>query len=1670
CKQIGGYICKRKREPIENHIDFNRTFNSSNGSITTPNYPENYYNNLDFLVRVIGPERTRLKIRFHKLDIEAQSDCLYDYVELKSATKGPGVKIDDDALKLCGTHGSQMNRFDFVSQANEILIRFHSDYSISGSGFSLSWHSIDVSSCPTQMLTAHEGFVTSPNYPDILLSHLDCSLIIQAPPNRKVWIEFHDLDLGIREENNVLNRGAIVDVQLGKNMKRFEPFQLRNLLTEGSYVSIDELLKIRLRTGAKPQGKGFRVSYRISDSASIQEKVVMLANNSLGQLLHLNFPQKAPINVEFLQRFVAPPGTIVSMEFNSVKLSENICDDNQGTIEVFDNYSDINGTLWRLCHDTESNDSPTIYIKSFLNSIQLRQKIGLNGNLLNGTLKVLPDLGYMKKLISYGQSNVEACKPNPCQHGGKCINKKSKKVCQCVGHFTGIFCAITQCDLEPCVFGTCELTNNSYKCHCRTGYTGATCEQKRRPCERNPCESRGICIEKGDNFQCRCHAWWEGPRCERKMLHIPYKPLSERMLHEPFWLGLMTVFIVMGVIGLVWCAKRHFPEKIEKLLAEDDNRNRIHSLRSTSVREQLAAASAAPTAAAAPSPGSGTTPRSLFGRLGIRKPSILSLTSPHASSGGYSPATARTFSLDDLLKPSPRRTPSPKKKRNNSTPTKKNVAEKKQILQQLISPVGKQSTKKVSLGELIHMSEHKNNGAHSAPSVVIRETKFGEGEAAMSVLNDPKLEKKVTFARLLNKVSAEMSSGSDMEATGARMGNRPGTAFSRPSSTPPSPSVVNRSPNSTSSNQGSDSFTSSDLAIPNALSSSISDLLGCRRPSKSSVVGRQKPASADSILAMFRNFSSSSAGVNLPPSLKLSPSTTPTASTPHDDIVGDDESSSSSVHTPVSFSSGLSESPVVPQHLGTIEVAVLDPLGVHRQPSGAGNLLHPPSILLEIPSTISKCLSPIRELPTPLPSPALTPVMRRSQSPVARRAAAASALDNSGSGDERISVEIPNVSISTSEDEDAQCPRFVVDPQAEDGLIFEEAAAMQQSALYKAKIRPPPLGQINDQDQSRPSLPLIIPTLTIETPSPTRKSPTILLPGSPPPQRAYPHHIDSFPIPGPAKTTRKMFKDFDKPTSLDLPTAPPLITITCNLSEAESDAENTSTTVKTTGHGGPPGGMTYLSPFSMAHRGDQHASESNLSSSGYSSMASPGPSRCGSSNPLCPSEMEDQGPSGSGACVRRSSVNPVIRSTVNQASGESKTNQGEQRRGRSDSETLSDDPLLESNDEGIGTDHIDEKIDEGELKSAKELEVFMSVEGDAKTLLELPLMPATRVAKCISIEESMDRLFPPTSTANIKNSLQLPSIVVQLEAPEKYLSPMSSRSESPLSDRTSGLGRFSPLFYCKNKDLLPFTDSDGLYDFPSSDKVNITSAAQHKKVGRKRDKRSTRTCKTPSPTKQPTSTAWFNHLEVPTKDPHYKVPPPRKLSPKRRLARAQVVSSSSSSESVESTREVRLTSPNPSPDKRWSSPIGWLDQKHARSLDVSGEDKDDSNPSSPMLSRSLDFSRKQPKYQKLNRLRAISNQIRFLKRLEQSLKRRERVASSPSNTSASEDEEEAPMVTSPLLQQPKGPKIEIRKSSSIGRLQNTTGKNSKGTKYKKWDSMHERSWPKEVLAKHGHSE
>lgn len=62
------------------------------------------------------------------------------------------------------------------------------------------------------------------------------------------------------------------------------------------------------------------------------------------------------------------------------------------------------------------------------------------------------------------------------------------------------------------------------------------------------------------------------------------------------------------------------------------------------------------------------------------------------------------------------------------------------------------------------------------------------------------------------------------------------------------------------------------------------------------------------------------------------------------------------------------------------------------------------------------------------------------------------------------------------------------------------------------------------------------------------------------------------------------------------------------------------------------------------------------------------------------------------------------------------------------------------------------------------------------------------------------------------------------------------------SERT-GMNIFSPQFYNRKEQMLPFTDSDGLYDFPSSDGRGITATkAQHSKKSsiKRRDRKLSR--------------------------------------------------------------------------------------------------------------------------------------------------------------------------------------------------------------------------------------
>ncbi|GLV32031.1 tolkin [Carabus blaptoides fortunei] len=458
CSAVGGYVCKRRNQISGSELNFNRTVNGTEGRLTSPNYPGNYYSNLDFLVKIIGPERTRLIIQFSKLDLEPQLECLYDYIELRSVIRGNADALND-AMKWCGNHDTDMERFDFVSETNEAELQFHSDYSISGSGFSVTWHAVDVSSCPLQTLTAREGVVTSPNYPHFLLARLDCAITILAPAGKRIWLEITDYDMDgsgwyelgqTQPMDQARASEAVLELDLGGSSTVFRPFQVSGQLTDGAFVSTGERLQVRLRTADRPLGAGFRAQYKTVNGIQ-EERIIDLGNVSSGSLLHLNYPNPPPTHIDFLQHLIAPLGHIILLELYNMKFSEHGCRRNEASIDVLDNYADSNGTSWHLCYSGAAGDesieadgsvlvasAAPLAITSYLNTLHVRQRSRTLGIPLNGSVRVRTDVNYKIKLLRQEESVVESCSPNPCQNMGKCMTNGGRKFCQCVGHFTGI--------------------------------------------------------------------------------------------------------------------------------------------------------------------------------------------------------------------------------------------------------------------------------------------------------------------------------------------------------------------------------------------------------------------------------------------------------------------------------------------------------------------------------------------------------------------------------------------------------------------------------------------------------------------------------------------------------------------------------------------------------------------------------------------------------------------------------------------------------------------------------------------------------------------------------------------------------------------------------------------------------------------------------------------------------------------------------------------------------------------------------------------------------------------------------------------------------------------------------------------------------------------------------
>uniref|UniRef100_A0A8C5LKY1 Procollagen C-endopeptidase enhancer n=1 Tax=Leptobrachium leishanense TaxID=445787 RepID=A0A8C5LKY1_9ANUR len=114
-------------------------FEKPQGSLTTPNWPENNYpSGISCSWHIVAPQDQVIELSFKKFDVEGDSYCRYDYVALFN-----GGETDNNRLigKFCGDTSPK----SIYSDANEMLVQFVSDLSVTADGFEAVYRMKDAS-------------------------------------------------------------------------------------------------------------------------------------------------------------------------------------------------------------------------------------------------------------------------------------------------------------------------------------------------------------------------------------------------------------------------------------------------------------------------------------------------------------------------------------------------------------------------------------------------------------------------------------------------------------------------------------------------------------------------------------------------------------------------------------------------------------------------------------------------------------------------------------------------------------------------------------------------------------------------------------------------------------------------------------------------------------------------------------------------------------------------------------------------------------------------------------------------------------------------------------------------------------------------------------------------------------------------------------------------------------------------------------------------------------------------------------------------------------------------------------------------------------------------------------------------------------------------------------
>ncbi|CAM9531973.1 unnamed protein product [Lampetra fluviatilis] len=310
------------------------THQSPSSTVTSPNHPNNYPQNVDCVWIITAPSDEAIQLDFvEPFYIEPHPNCVYDYLEVRDGGSNDAPLI----TRLCGSQKPSTQK----STGNVMRLRFRTDSSVTHPGFNVRY---SLAACGGTVV-GQNGHVTSPNYSvGEYPNNLNCEWHVEALTGHYLILTFTHMALQssascsqdyveIREYNST-----------GLLLGRFCGQDLPTVVMETS----DSFAHVRFVTDSAGGSDGFVLNFR----SSVDECGGDLATPT-GTITSPNYPNLYPHSRVCEWRITVPLGRRVTLTIHDF-LTQDHPNCAIDYLAVYNGLRDNSPKVAQLCGDVAS--------------------------------------------------------------------------------------------------------------------------------------------------------------------------------------------------------------------------------------------------------------------------------------------------------------------------------------------------------------------------------------------------------------------------------------------------------------------------------------------------------------------------------------------------------------------------------------------------------------------------------------------------------------------------------------------------------------------------------------------------------------------------------------------------------------------------------------------------------------------------------------------------------------------------------------------------------------------------------------------------------------------------------------------------------------------------------------------------------------------------------------------------------------------------------------------------------------------------------------------------------------------------------------------------------------------------------------------------------------------